>query len=99
MWFPIIFCGLIFQFKIIEVTNSECGTVAVAIPQIFRGTGIVRGQWPFLVALFHTKDNGFFCGGTIITTKHILTGTIEIILVSVHRSCCLKIKFQLPIVS
>jgi V8-like Glu-specific endopeptidase len=30
-------------------------------------------QWPFLVALFHKKEQRFICGGSLVTPSHILT--------------------------
>lgn len=37
-----------------------------------------RGQWPFLVALRHIIHKRFFCGGSLISSKHVLTGLLLI---------------------
>lgn len=33
-----------------------------------------RGQWPFLVALYNVELESFFCSGSLITSKHVVTG-------------------------
>lgn len=39
------------------------------------GEEVDRGQWPFIVALYLAKESRYFCGGTLVTNKHILTGS------------------------
>jgi len=42
---------------------------------ISNGVRTMRGQWPWLVALFAMRLNyEFKCAGSILTTKHIITG-------------------------
>lgn len=68
--------ALIFQFEIIEVRGGECGTVDVLDPRISGGSETQRGEWPFIAALYYVEELQFFCGGTVITTLHILTGKL-----------------------
>lgn len=41
--------------------------------RIVGGKSADRGQFPYHVALANTFDYFYFCGGTIISTRHILT--------------------------
>lgn len=53
---------------------SNCGQVKAAVGEIEgNGTETARGEWPFLAALFNTETEKFFCSGTLITQRHILT--------------------------
>lgn len=56
----------------IEERNQRCGEVDPTVTS--NGSESERGQWPFLVALIRKKLNeDFFCGGTLISSKHVLT--------------------------
>lgn len=61
-------------FKIYEVGGIECGTVNLLREVILAGNEVVKGEWPFLAALYYARYCNYFCGGTIISNKHILTG-------------------------
>lgn len=69
-----IFVGLVFQFGIIKVCGTECGRVDLLDPRISDGIQTHRGEWPFLAALYYIEKLKFFCAGTIISMKHVLTG-------------------------
>lgn len=55
-----------------KIFNIDCGTVA-ATGYVIGGTQVKPGQWPFLAALVLKDSNKFFCGGNIITKRHVLT--------------------------
>jgi hypothetical protein len=57
--------------------NPSCGQVNDITPRIFDGTETSRGQWPFLVALYHLENEKFFCGASLISTQHVLTGDLK----------------------
>lgn len=62
-----------------EMTSIQCGTANFTRELIWYGNKTERGEWPFLTALFKVKEeeeNEFFCGGTLVSSKHVLTGTI-----------------------
>lgn len=40
------------------------------------GNETKAGQWPFLVALEYRKSREFFCGGNLITSRHVVTGKL-----------------------
>lgn len=54
--------------------NFDCGEVSFSAGHVIGGTASKRGQWPFLVALYNLETNKFFCGGSLITSKNVLTG-------------------------
>lgn len=71
-----ILIGLLFQFGIVEVSGGHCGSVDVLDPRISGGSETQRGEWPFIAALYYVEELKFFCGGTLITKQHVLTGKI-----------------------
>lgn len=59
---------------IITTTSQQnCGNSVVSSGVIVEGNAIKRGQWNFMAALFYTKDDKYFCGGTLISHKHVIT--------------------------
>lgn len=56
-----------------KLFDLRCGTVPYATGFIIGGSEAKRGQWPFMVALIIRPRNQFFCGGTLITNKHVLS--------------------------
>lgn len=58
-----------------HVFDFDCGEVLVMSVRIQGGSEVKHGSWPFLVALLHIASGRFFCGGTLITKQHILTGS------------------------
>lgn len=69
---------LILQTIIRSILANECGTVEFIDPKIIGGTATTRGAWPFIVALYYTEDSIFFCGGTLISSKNVLTGEVDV---------------------
>lgn len=56
--------------------NLKCGVVATRPrPLISNGQDTEPGQWPWHVALYHSKGVQlmYTCGGTLISTSHIVT--------------------------
>lgn len=67
-------CG--FDEKIVRKSkflDEDCGRVSYISDRIIGGNEIVRGKWPFLVALIMASDGKYFCGGNLISSKHVLT--------------------------
>lgn len=58
--------------------NNNCGISSYTDRTnllINNGEETMPGQWPWLVALFVVrKDHEFKCAGSILTTKHVITG-------------------------
>lgn len=57
-----------------HVTGIECGTVYLNQPLIRGGNAVQRNEWPFIVAVYEVEPRRFFCGGTLISNRHVLTG-------------------------
>lgn len=63
---------------VLNVTCAhQCGELLFSKGFTIRGEAITRGQWPYLVALVNVAENSFFCGGSLISAKHVLTGEKE----------------------
>lgn len=54
--------------------DIPCGNVSFSTGFVIGGKKTERGQWPFLVALYNQVKQKFFCGGSLITSQHVLTG-------------------------
>lgn len=67
---------LYFFFAILLKFSStlECGRSQVAASFSVGGEYSSRGQWPWLAPLANRADNKFFCGSTIISDRHLLSG-------------------------
>lgn len=52
----------------------NCGAGSISTSRILGGTETIKGQFPFMVALLKGPGRKFFCGGNLITSKHVLTG-------------------------
>lgn len=62
--------ALVCQFKTFETKSSVSSTLETLQVNYVRA-------WPFLAALYRTDQSKFFCGGTLISSRHILTGTVS----------------------
>lgn len=58
----------------IPVDAIECGTVNLYHEAILGGNEVKKAEWPFIAALYYSGTSQYFCGGTIITQRHVLTG-------------------------
>lgn len=56
---------------------QECGNVKYTSELIYGGEYAKRGQWPWLCAIHDGVSDEFFCGSTLISKKHVLTGEIN----------------------
>lgn len=66
-------------FQIQNVTGLACGKVNLSRPLIQDGNPALRGEWPFIAALHKVRESKFFCGGTLITNQHVLTGNSDFV--------------------
>lgn len=64
---------------VITVEAQECGNVKFSSELIYGGEYAKRGQWPWLCTLHDTESDEFFCGSTLISSTHVLTGEFIII--------------------
>lgn len=63
-----------FSFLVVLVTSQECGIVKYTSELIYGGQYAKKGAWPWLVAMHDATTEEFFCGSTLVSDKHILTG-------------------------
>lgn len=73
--FFIIF--LFFAMTLLSTHSYEfdsCGKTEFSKGLIYGGAETVRGEFPFLCALYHIEFNKLFCGATLISSKHVITG-------------------------
>lgn len=59
--------------KFNKLFNITCGNIFLTDGLIHGGTKTKHGQWPFLAGLLKKSSGKFFCGGSVITNKHVLT--------------------------
>jgi hypothetical protein len=66
---------LVFFITFLVTSNGQdCGRVKVSGSLTIGSEHAVRGQWPWLVPLLRNESDKFFCGSTIVSEKHLLTG-------------------------
>lgn len=74
MEFENIYLPFIILMQIVAVFGSEsCGSNVKGTGLIIGGSFSEKNQWPWLVALVNKSDENFFCGGTLISKRHVLT--------------------------
>lgn len=74
MEFANIFLHFLLLFQSAAVFGAEnCGSSAKAAGLIIGGKFSENNQWPWLAALITRSDETFFCGGTLISKRHVLT--------------------------
>lgn len=57
-----------------EAMTDECGTVNIPRGLKIEANQTRKGVWPFATALYEVKGSRLLCGGSLISTKHVLTG-------------------------
>lgn len=58
----------------VKFVYTSCHSVESDQTRIIGGTQTLEEDWPFIAALFLVNQSRYFCGGTIISDGHILTG-------------------------
>lgn len=73
----VLFCAIISLSGNSFATELQCGNRPMAISsRTFGGYKISRNEWPWLVALIHAPLEAFFCGGSLISEQHVLSGEV-----------------------
>lgn len=57
-----------------KASNEECGKRKGFIETSFGGQNTRKNEWPWLVALFYRETEVFFCGGSLLSRKHVMSG-------------------------
>lgn len=55
-------------------SKNFCGSAAEFRGFIVGGRVTEPQKWPWLAALYYVPDNKFFCAGTLISDRHVVTG-------------------------
>lgn len=70
--------GILFLFLLnFEAFASQvqrCGLRQGAFGKVVGGVKAKKNEWPWLVAFIKVPENTFFCGGSLISAQHILSG-------------------------
>lgn len=74
-----LFFLVIVQCLVVTVITQECGNVKYSSELIFGGKYAKRGQWPWLCTLHDSESDEFFCGASLISNRHIVTGKKPVI--------------------
>lgn len=59
--------------KFHKLFDVSCGNIFLTKGLIHGGNKTQHGQWPFLAGILKKASKKFFCGGSVITNKHVLT--------------------------
>lgn len=78
-WLICTFVLSTFGTGVLQVQGFRCGIKNYTRSLIVKGSITQRGEWPFLTALHEVEREkfSFFCGGSLITEQHVLTGKDE----------------------
>jgi secreted trypsin-like serine protease len=55
-------------------TDQTCGKKPESVGKTLIGQELASNSWPWVVALINRQNLQFFCGGTLISSRHVLTG-------------------------
>jgi secreted trypsin-like serine protease len=56
--------------------SENCGRKDSVSERIFGGEEVQSNEWPWLVAFVNWTENKFFCGGSLVSSKHVISGEI-----------------------
>lgn len=70
----LVVAAFLLLFHCHRVNTMDCGIVNFVRPAILGGTQTIRGEWPFIAAIYNHSN--YICGGTVISYRHILTGIV-----------------------
>lgn len=79
--FVIIIAIFIFCVVSGQVRNeiNKCGVQSSSFAtRIFGGVETEKNEFPWLVAIHHRAARSFFCAGSLISAKHVLSGKIKL---------------------
>jgi secreted trypsin-like serine protease len=91
---PVFSIIVLFFISFLASANGQnCGRVKVPlVSSLSIGSEYAnRGQWPWLVPLMTTAEK-YFCGSTILSELHLLTGEIFAMdrMITIIGCCCLR---------
>jgi secreted trypsin-like serine protease len=69
-----LICSLLLLTSVESKVTKSCGNRSGGIGNVVGGTEINRGKWPWITAFVHVPKNTYFCGGSLISDRRILSG-------------------------
>jgi secreted trypsin-like serine protease len=60
----------------VEGQGESCGRKFSGSDLSFGREQVQSNEWPWLVALVHWPKKKFFCGGSLISNNHVISGEI-----------------------
>lgn len=76
----VLLCAVFFVYSdLFQVEGQQCGVKSGFVATIFGGERVEKGEWPWMVAFIHRKEEVFFCAGSLVSKKHILSGEAVIL--------------------
>lgn len=82
-------CFNLSNFEIVKASQFTCGTRdGMFKAKIHRGNTVHKGEWPWIVAFIYEKNEKMFCGGSLISEKHVLSGKFSTILTHIKLDNC-----------
>ena len=72
------FSLLLWNFHNVECTECGVRKVFQSTPLVYGGAPAYAGKWPWFVSLFLKEADQFYCGSSLISEKHLLTGELRI---------------------
>lgn len=69
-----IFLSVLILVNLSFLKAETCGNVAFSSGLVVNGLQVLRGQFPFLVALHKVENDKFFCAANLISNRHAITG-------------------------
>lgn len=58
----------------LSVGNEQCKKGRSVIGAIVGGERAQKGEWRWMVAFIHMEKGNYFCSGSLISNRHILSG-------------------------
>lgn len=66
---------VIFVIAICDSCHSSCGKREGFSGNV-GGESVKKGEWPWLAAFVEVYGGNFFCGGSLISKRHIMSGML-----------------------
>lgn len=71
----VVFFFICLPFHVVKA--NTCGQVASdLVEQVIDDENFSESEWPWAVALFNRKIDEYFCSGSLISAKHVLSGEV-----------------------
>lgn len=66
--------------------DQQCGQQIGYEAYIYNGKLTKKDEWPWLVGFIYKEHNSVFCGGSLISKKHVLSGIEKVMILSTRSN-------------